>query len=141
MKGRWIYLYHTVDRDGQTLDFMRSERRSLTAARPFFTRAIGLTACWIGSGANLAGLLTVNVTRKFTCVCRTVQIRQFRYLNNILRQEHRFIEPITGPVMGIKAFHSAAVSIAGIRAAHLIPKGQIPAAGATTFQTFAALAA
>lgn len=36
VKGRWTYLYRAVDRDGQTLDFMLSERRDLLAARSFF---------------------------------------------------------------------------------------------------------
>ena len=44
-------------------------------------------------------------------------------------------------MMGFKAFHSAAATIAGIEAAHMIRKGRIPANGATAFQTVAALAA
>ncbi|SEO22236.1 putative transposase [Pseudorhodobacter antarcticus] len=40
VKGRWTYLYRAVDRDGQTLDFMLSERRDLAAARRFFKQAI-----------------------------------------------------------------------------------------------------
>jgi transposase-like protein len=44
-------------------------------------------------------------------------------------------------VMGFKAFHSAAATIAGIETAHMIRKGQIPANGGTAFQTFAELAA
>ena len=44
-------------------------------------------------------------------------------------------------MMGFKAFHSAAATISGIEAAHMIRKGQIPANGATAFQTFADLAA
>lgn len=61
MKGRWIYLYRAVDRDGQTLDFMLSERRNLAAARRFFKRAIssnGVPERVVidKSGANLAGL-------------------------------------------------------------------------------------
>ena len=36
LKGKWTYLYRAVDREGQTLDFMLSERRDLSAARRFF---------------------------------------------------------------------------------------------------------
>lgn len=42
--------------------------------------------------------------------------------------------------MGFKAFHSAAATIAGIEAAHLIRKGQFPTDSATPFQIFALLA-
>ena len=45
------------------------------------------------------------------------------------------------PMMGFKAFHSAAATLAGIETAHMIRKGQIPATGANAFQTFAELAA
>jgi putative transposase len=44
-------------------------------------------------------------------------------------------------MMGFKAIHSAAATIAGIEVAHMIRKGQIPANGASAFQIFAGLAA
>ena len=72
---------------------------------------------------------------------RIIQVRQVKYLNNILEQDHRFIKRITNPMMGFKAFHSAAATIVGIETAHMIRKGQIPANGTTPFQTFAELAA
>lgn len=50
-------------------------------------------------------------------------VRQVKYLNNILEQDHRFIKRINAPMMGFKAFHSAAATIAGIEAAHMIRKG------------------
>ena len=42
---------------------------------------------------------------------------------------------------GFKAFHSAAATIAGIEAVHMIRKGQIAANGASAFQIFAEPAA
>ena len=50
--------------------------------------------------------------------------KQVKYLNNILEQDHRFIKRITAPMLGFKAFHSAAATVAGIEAAHMIRKGQ-----------------
>lgn len=69
VKGRWNYLYRAVDRDGQTLDFLLSERRDLAAARRFFKRAIEMNGVpdrvvIDKSGANLAGLQAVNVILK-----------------------------------------------------------------------------
>lgn len=83
----------------------------------------------------------VNVILKFTDGGRTIETRQVRYLNYLLEQDHRFNKRITAPMMGFKAFHSAAATIAGIETAHMIRKGQIPANGASAFQTFAGLAA
>jgi len=136
VKGRRTYLYRAVDRDGETLDFMLSERRDLAAARRFFRRAIITNGVpnrvvIVKSGANLAGLQAVNVIQKFFGSGRMIEIRQVKYLNNILEQDHRFIKRLTRPMMGFKAFHSASATIAGIEAAHMIRKGQIPAIGAT----------
>lgn len=146
VRGKWTYLYRAVDRDGQTLDFMLSERRDLAAARRFFKQAIAANGVpdrvvIDKSGANLAGLMAVNVILKFTGTGHLVTIRQVKYLNNILEQDHRFIKRITGPMMGFKAFHSAAGTIVGIEVAHMIRKDQFAANGITAFQQFAALAA
>ena len=138
---------------------MLSELRNLAAARRLFKRAIAANGVpdrvvIDKSGANLAGLQAVNVILKFTGSGRLIEIRQVKYLNNILEQpsrglqanpcqvtDYRFIKRITRPMMGFKAFYSAAATIAGIETAHMIRKDQIPANGTTAFQTFAALAA
>lgn len=146
VKGRWTYLKRAVDRDGQTLDFLLSGRRDLATARRFFRRAIetngGPERVVIDkSGAILAGLQAVNLMLKFTGSGQTIEIRQVKYLNNILEQDHSFIKRSTGPMTGFKAFRSAAATIAGIEAAHIIRKGQIAVNGAMPFQIFEGLAA
>jgi putative transposase len=108
VKGQWTYLYRAVDRDGKTLDFMLSERRDLAAARRFFKQAMSANGVpdrvvIDKSGADLAGLQAVNVILKVTGNCRTVEVRQVKYLNNILEQDHRFVKRITAPMMGFKA--------------------------------------
>ena len=146
VRGKWAYLYRAVDRDGQTLEFMLSENRVAAAARRFFKRAIGTNGVperitIDKSGANLAGLQRLNVILKFTGVGRTIGIVQSKDLNNIVEQDHRFIKRITRPMLGFKAFHSAAATLAGIEMAHMIRKGQIGPIGTSAFKQFAALAA
>ena len=146
VRGKWAYLYRAVDRDGQTLEFMLSENRDAAAARRFFKRAIGTNGVperitIDKSGANLAGLQRLNVILKFTGVGRTIGIVQSKDLNNIVEQDHRFIKRITRPMLGFKAFHSAAATLAGIEMAHMIRKGQIGPIGTSAFKQFAALAA
>ncbi|MEM7213221.1 MAG: IS6 family transposase [Pseudomonadota bacterium] len=145
VKGLWTYLYRAVDRDGQTLDFTLSERRDMPAARRFFKRAISANGVpdrvvIDKSGANLAGLEQVNAILKFTGTGKMTSIVQGRYLNNILEQDHRFIKRITGPMQGVKAFQSAAATLAGIETAHMIRKGQFGSDGARVFKQFATLA-
>lgn len=69
-----------------------------------------------------------------------IGIMQSKYLNNIVEQDHRFIKRMTRPMLGFKAFHSAAATLAGIETSHMIRKGQTTAQGANGFQQFAALA-
>jgi len=146
VKGKWSYLYRAVDRDGQTLDFMLSERRDLAAARRFFKKVIvtnGVPQKVVidKSGANLAGLQSVNTILKFTGTGKIIEIRQIKYLNNILEQDHRFIKRIIRPMMGFKAFHSASATIAGIEVAHMIRKNQFANDNQSPFQVFVELAA
>jgi putative transposase len=145
VKGKWTYLYRAVDSNDQTIDFLFSDRRDRASDRRFFKRAISTNGVpervvIDKSGANLAGLQAVNVILKFTVSGRIIEIRQVKYLNNILKQDHRFFKRITRPTMGFKAFHSAAATIAGIEAAHMIRTDQIPTDSATPFQIFAGLA-
>jgi putative transposase len=75
----------------------------------------------------------VNVSSKVTGSGRVVEVRQIKYLNYILEQDHRFIKRITALMMGLKAFHSATASLAGVEIAHMIGKGQFGANGHTAF--------
>ena len=120
VKGKWMYLYRAIDKHGKTLDFMLSRRRDKAAARLFFRRTIetnGVPSRVVidKSGANLAGLLRINVGLKFSRAHQQVEILRVKYLNNIIEQDHRFIKKITRPALGFKAFHSALLLWLGSR--------------------------
>jgi len=146
VRGKWVYHYRAVDRDGQTLDLMLAEGRDTAAAKRFFKRAIRgngvpVRIAIVKNGANLAGLQKLNGILKFKNSGRIIKIVQSKYLNNMVEQDHRFIKRITRPMLGFKAFHSAAATLAGIETAHMIRKGQFGQTGVSPFTQFAALAA
>ena len=146
VKGQWMYLYRAVDKAGQTLDFMLSEKRDGKSARRFFRQAItgnGTPEKVVidKSGTNLSALRWTNVLLKFARNNQPILIRQVKYLNNIVEQDHRFIKKIIRPMLGFKAFHSASATLQGIETAHMIRKGQIGSKGQSVFQIMAGLAA
>ena len=61
------------------------------------------------SGANMAAIESVKAD-----TWADSQLRQCKYLNNIVEQGHRAIKRITRPMLGFKTFCCARIIIAGI---------------------------
>ena len=147
----WNYLYRAVDKEGDTIDFMLSKYRDEASAKAFFTKAIGSSGLpekitIDKSGANKAGIDAINLQLMvlallgFTLI--QIQIRQIKYLNNIVEQDHRGIKRIVKPMMGFKAFHSAEATLAGIELCRMLKKRQhINSENVFAFEQFYALAA
>ncbi len=71
-----------------------------------------------------------------------INVRQVKYLNNIVEQDHRFIKKITKPMKGFNAFYSADATLSGIELHHMLWKGQhIQSGKQTIFEQFYGLAA
>jgi len=131
VKGQWKYLYRAVDKAGKTIDFLFRAKRDKVAARRFFEKSIAQngapeTVTIDKSGSNLAALHAVNAERE-----TPIQIRQVKYLNNVVEQDHRAIKRITRPMLGFKDFHCARVILSGIELMHMIKKGQMKCRGET----------
>ncbi|MGF6880458.1 IS6 family transposase [Paraburkholderia sp. MM5477-R1] len=129
VKGQWTYLYRAVDKAGNTVDFLLRARRDKEAARRYFEKAIDQngvpeTVTIDRSGANLAGLHAVNAERE-----TPIKIRQVKYLNNIVEQDHRAIKRRTRPMLGFKIFRCARILLSGIELRHMIAKGQTKGCG------------
>ena len=54
----------------------------------------------------------------------TIEIRQCKYLNNIVEQDHRRIKRMVDPMMGFKCFKSAKITLGGIEAMAMLTKNQ-----------------
>ena len=145
VKGEWIYLYRAVDKFGDTVDFMLSEKRDEAAATLFFKQAMNNNGfpkkvVMDKSGANLVGLENINFLLMLAGIISFVEILQIKYLNNRVEQDHCFIKKITKPMMGFKALYSAKATIAGIETAHMIRKGQLSDENISAYKQFMALA-
>ena len=130
--GQWKYLYRAVDRAGATIDFLLRAHRDYAAARRFFERAIDLhgvpeTITIDKSGANTAAIEAMRADSG-----ADIELRQSKYLNNIVEQDHRAIKRIVRPMLGFKSFRCASILIAGIETMHRIKKGQLDRAKASS---------
>jgi len=141
VKGVWRYLYRAVDRDGHTIDFLLTKRRQRMSAQSFLIKAIGNngTPELINidkSGSNKSAIKLYN-KRSFI----HIEIRQCKYLNNIVEQDHRFIKWRVQQGLGFKDFESARRTITGIEIVHMIKKDQLNTQERSMFKSFYSLAA
>ena len=60
----------------------------------------------------------------------SIVIRQVKYLNNIVEQDHQAVKRTTKPMLGFKFFQSAKNILSGIKFMHMIHKGQLMMEGA-----------
>jgi IS6 family transposase len=129
VKGRWAYLYRAVDSRGQTIDFLLSARRDAEAAKRFFRKAIGqphtVNPRTITVDKNPAYPKAVTEMKDGGELWRRSRLRQVKYLNNIIEQDHRRIKRLTRPGLGFGGFWTARRTLAGFEAMAMIRKGQI----------------
>ena len=125
VKGIWKYLYRAVDKQGKTVDFLLTAKRDMAAAKRFFDKAmrengVPEKVTMDKSGANKAAIDAINVGRDVPIV-----VRQVKYLNNIVEQDHRAIKRVTRPMLNFKSFRCAGCVLAGVELMHMIRKGQL----------------
>jgi putative transposase len=125
VKGEWRYLYRAVDKTGQTIDFLLTEHRDTEAALRFLTQAIHRHGVpdkitIDGSEANAAAIKRYNEEHGTAII-----IRQVKYLNNLVEQDHRAVKRVTRPMLGFKSFDAAQGTLAGIELMHMIKKRQM----------------
>jgi transposase-like protein len=125
VKGVWKYLYRAVDKESKTVDFLLTARRDKAAALRFFDKA--MTANGVPekvtmdkSGANNAAMDEINARSEIPII-----VRQVKYLNNIVEQDHRAIKRVTKPMLNFKSFQAARNVLTGIELMHMIRKGQL----------------
>ena len=130
VKGFWKYLYRAVDKHGKTVDFLLTAKRDMAAAKRFFYKAVGANGdpdkvAMDKSGANKAAMDTINAGRAVP-----ILVRQVKYLNNIVEQDHRAIKRVTKSMLNFKSLLAAGSMLAGIELIHMIRKGQFVFDGA-----------
>ncbi len=141
VKGNWCCLYGAVDKSGNKVDFLLNRRRQRMSAQSFLIKAINNncrpTVINIDkSGSNVSAIRVYN-KRSFS----NIKIRQCKYFNNIIEQDHSFIKWRIQNGLRFKSFESAKRTLGGTEVVHMLRKNQMLNLGTTMFKSFCKLAA
>jgi IS6 family transposase len=154
IKKVWVYLYRAVDSQGSTLEFLLSPTRDAEAAKRFFCRALQSSAGSVSEASSVyenkatsfvpvvspvpqsvPRVITVDKNAAYPkaiaelksagVLPEQVELRQVKYLNNLIEQDHRFIKRLTKPGMGFFSFETAWQTLQGFEIMNIIRKGQV----------------
>ncbi len=158
VKKVWMYLYRAVDSEGNTLEFLLSPTRDAEAAKRFFVKALRATAgsapqarpveeqveestAAAAPNPTKSAPRVINVDKnaaypkaiadlKATGVlAEAVELRQVKYLNNLIEQDHRFIKRLVKPGLGFFSFETAGRTLQGYEVMNMLRKGQVKGVG------------
>jgi IS6 family transposase len=151
VKKVWMYLYRAVDSEGNTLEFLLSSTRDAQAAKRFFVKTLHSSVPHAQTveemGPESSVLVALSPSRSAPRVINvdknaaypkaiaelkasgippeSVELRQIKYLNNRVEQDHRFIKRLVKPGMGFFSFETAQRTLQGYEAINMIRKGQV----------------
>ncbi|EJR62445.1 hypothetical protein IIO_02376 [Bacillus cereus VD115] len=124
-----MYLYRVVDSEENTIDFYLSKSRDKQAAKFFFKKALAVSYVSkprvITVDKNPAYPTAIQTLKEEKHMPKSINLRQVRYLNNMVEQDQCFIKKRVRSMLGFKSFSTATSILAGIEAMHMIKKEQI----------------
>ena len=111
------------------MDFLLSAKRDGKAAARFFPKVFKAqhtqTPRVITVDKNAAYPVAIKRLKGDKTIAAATELRQSKYLNNVIEQDHRNIKRITKPMMGFKSFNTARRTLGGIEAMNMMRKGQV----------------
>ena len=129
IKGQDRYLYRAVDSTGQTIDFLLTAKRDAAAAKRFFRKMLMDPANpqprVINVDKNRAYPAAVEELKAEGTIRRRCRLRQCKYLNNVVEQDHRVPKKRVWLARGYQSFQTAWRTLQGIEAIHMIRKGRV----------------
>ena len=127
--GQWMYLYRAVDSKGNTIDFCLSKTRDQQATKRFFKKALRSFHVSkpraITVDKNPAYSIAIEPLKKEKSIPDGMQLRQQKYLNNVVEQDHRFIKKRIRSMLGLKSLDTAISILSEVEPMHMIKKEQI----------------
>src|SRR5205085_3528005 len=123
------YLYRVVDKEGNTIEFMLSAKRNVSAAKRFFKKMMRADhrrlpfSISVDKNAAYPDAFTSSQDEKI--LPKDCTLRRVKYLNNLIEQDHRFIKKKVRASQCFKSFHTAERTLEGIETMNMMRKGQV----------------
>ena len=123
------YLYRAVDKSGQTIEFLLSSKRDVSAAKRFFKKMMRADhrrlpfSISVDKNAAYPEAFTSSQAEKI--LPADCKLRRVKYLNNVIEQDHRFVKKKVRASQGLKRFQTAERTLEGIEAVNMMRKGQV----------------
>ena len=102
---------------------MLNAKRNRNAAKRFFKKALSSNRNQIPRVITVDKNPAIDKLKNDKILPKNVGIRQIKYLNNIIEQDHRSIKRIVNPMLGFQSFRSASKTLKGVEAMNMIKKG------------------
>jgi transposase-like protein len=125
---QWKYLYHALDKEGNTIEFMLSAKRDISAVKRFFKKMMRADhrqlpfSISVDKHASYPEAFTTSQEEKV--LPQDCNLRRAKYLTNIVEQDHRFIRRRWRAMQCFRSFHTAERTIEGVEAMHMLRKGR-----------------
>jgi transposase-like protein len=125
--GRWKYLFRAVDKHGQLIDLMLSDRRNTKAAYRFLRKAVKTMSNYPPSSITTDKLASYpKAIRRLQgegLLSKDAEHRTSKYLNNVIEADHGALKRVIRPTRGFQRMTTASATIRGFEVMRMIRRG------------------
>jgi IS6 family transposase len=125
--GKWKYLFRAVDKHGQLIDFMLSDRRNTRAAYRFLRKALKMMCDYPPSSITTDRLASypkaIRRLQSEGLLAKDVEHRTSKYLNNVIEADHGALKRVIRPTRGFQRMRTASATLKGFEVMRMIRRG------------------
>lgn len=130
VKGRWVYLYRAITKEGKTVNFYLSQTRNAKAAKIFLGKALRSIKPYLhpetlNTDKDRAYAPALSALKKEGVCRQNIQHRQVKYMNNRIESDHGKLKRMIKPTRGFQSMKTAFATIKGFEVMRMFRKKQM----------------